>query len=63
MCEKVFLEIHTIIQKCSFYGWYSRAKMSKLILGVSQMEVKEFRLVILIKEIDISHFMVHSQQI
>lgn len=41
----------------------SRAKMSKFVSDVSEMIVKEYYITILIKDMDISYFMVHSQQI
>ena len=37
--------------------------MSKFISDVSEMIVKEYYITILIKDMDISYFMVHSQQI
>ncbi|XP_049391112.1 uncharacterized protein LOC125855429 [Solanum stenotomum] len=41
----------------------SRARMSKFILGVSELVVKECRIAILVHDMDISHLMVHAQQI
>uniref|UniRef100_M1DNE7 Gag-pol protein n=1 Tax=Solanum tuberosum TaxID=4113 RepID=M1DNE7_SOLTU len=41
----------------------SRARMSKFVSSVSEMVAKEYHTTILIKEINISHLMTHSQQI
>lgn len=41
----------------------SRAKMSKFVMGISKMVVKEFHNTILNGDIDISCLMVHPQQI
>uniref|UniRef100_M1D8J8 Gag-pol polyprotein n=1 Tax=Solanum tuberosum TaxID=4113 RepID=M1D8J8_SOLTU len=40
-----------------------RARMSKFVSGASDLVVKECLTVMLVKEIDVSHFMVHAQQI
>ena len=40
-----------------------RARMSKFILGVSEMVVKKGCIAVLINEIDVSHLMIHAQQI
>lgn len=39
----------------------SWARMSKFVLGVSEMVVKECRTTLFIKEMDISHLMTRSQ--
>ncbi|WMV54508.1 hypothetical protein MTR67_047893 [Solanum verrucosum] len=40
-----------------------RARMSKFVLGASVLMVKECLTAMLVKEIDVSHLMVHAQQI
>lgn len=42
---------------------YLREHMSKFFLGVSEMVVKEWRTNMLINDMDISHLMIHAQQV
>ncbi|XP_055830886.1 uncharacterized protein LOC129899914 [Solanum dulcamara] len=52
-----------IIKVCPIYGCRPRARLNKFIVGMSDLVSKECKMAMLIREMNISRFLTHAEQI